>query len=174
VTNPSAVIGKDYELHIFTLKDGRVVSGMVRAEDDQLVTVQSPRGERVRKAEIRSEDKRRSDDDAGGAFRRIVQGANAGSGGLFGSSQQVSLAASGPKDGRSLPRRGSLRGGDVQDIAGAQDWLLFRRWAGLRMEFFGKFADFLEACESRRCLEVGGSDQGCRQVPGKSGVLSGA
>jgi len=58
VTNPSAIIGKDYELHIFTLKDGRVISGMVRAEDDQLVTVQSPSGEeQVRKAEIRSEDK---------------------------------------------------------------------------------------------------------------------
>jgi len=58
VTNPSAVIGKDYELHIFTLKDGRVVSGMVRAEDDQLITVQSPTGEeRVRKSDVRSEEK---------------------------------------------------------------------------------------------------------------------
>ena len=58
ITNPSAVIGKDYELHIFTLKDGRVISGMVRAEDDQLFTVQSPGGEeRVRKVDIRSEEK---------------------------------------------------------------------------------------------------------------------
>ncbi|NBV85343.1 MAG: hypothetical protein EBS01_03550, partial [Verrucomicrobia bacterium] len=58
VTNPSAVIGKDYELHIFSLKDGRVVSGMVRSEDDQIITVQSPAGEeRVRKSEVRSEEK---------------------------------------------------------------------------------------------------------------------
>jgi putative membrane-bound dehydrogenase-like protein len=58
VTNPSALIGKDYELHIFTLKDGRLVSGMVREETDALVTVQSVgTEERVRRSDIAKEEK---------------------------------------------------------------------------------------------------------------------
>ena len=58
VTNPNAIIGKDYELHIFTLKDGRVVSGMIRQETDTAFTVQTMVGEeQVQKAAIKSEDK---------------------------------------------------------------------------------------------------------------------
>lgn len=40
VLDPNAVIGADYQLTVFTLKDGRVVSGMVRGENDTAVTVQ--------------------------------------------------------------------------------------------------------------------------------------
>ena len=58
VTNPNALIGKDYELHIFTLKDGRLVSGMVREQTDAIVTVQSVGAEeRVRRSEIVREEK---------------------------------------------------------------------------------------------------------------------
>jgi putative heme-binding domain-containing protein len=54
VTNPNAVIGKDYELQMFTLKDGRVVSGIVRKETDSAFTVQTLTAEEVvAKSEVR-------------------------------------------------------------------------------------------------------------------------
>lgn len=40
VLDPNAIIGADYQLTVFTLKDGRIVSGMVRGENDTAVTVQ--------------------------------------------------------------------------------------------------------------------------------------
>jgi putative heme-binding domain-containing protein len=58
VTNPNALIGRDYELHIFTLKDGRLVSGMVREQTEAMVTVQSIGSEeRVRRGDIAKEEK---------------------------------------------------------------------------------------------------------------------
>jgi putative membrane-bound dehydrogenase-like protein len=55
VTNPSSVIGKDYELHVLTLKDGRIVSGMIRSDAAELVTVQTlSNEEQVRKSDIAS------------------------------------------------------------------------------------------------------------------------
>lgn len=45
VINPNAVIGKDYELQVWTLKGGRVVSGMIRQESDVAFTVQTVAGE---------------------------------------------------------------------------------------------------------------------------------
>jgi putative heme-binding domain-containing protein len=54
VTNPNAVIGKDYELHMFAMKDGRVVSGLVRKETDSAFTVQTLTAEEiVPKADVR-------------------------------------------------------------------------------------------------------------------------
>jgi putative heme-binding domain-containing protein len=54
VTNPNALIGKDYELHLFALKDGRVVSGLVRKETDSAFTVQTLTSEDVvAKADIK-------------------------------------------------------------------------------------------------------------------------
>ncbi len=47
VTNPNALIGADYELHIFSLKDGRTVSGMVRKSTDTTLTVQTVTTEEV-------------------------------------------------------------------------------------------------------------------------------
>ncbi|MDF1816731.1 MAG: c-type cytochrome, partial [Verrucomicrobiales bacterium] len=43
--NPNDVIPADYRLTVFTLKDGRVVSGVVAAESEKAVTVQSAAGE---------------------------------------------------------------------------------------------------------------------------------
>lgn len=58
VTNPNAVIGKDYELHVFTLKDGRVISGMVRQETDEAFIIRTMAGqEQVAKADVKSEEK---------------------------------------------------------------------------------------------------------------------
>ena len=58
VTNPNAVIGKDYELHIWTLQDGRIVSGMLRQESDVSLTVQTLAGEeQISKASVKSEEK---------------------------------------------------------------------------------------------------------------------
>jgi putative membrane-bound dehydrogenase-like protein len=58
VTNPNALIGRDYELHIFTLRDGRLVSGMVREQTEAMVTVQSIGSEeRVRRVDIAREEK---------------------------------------------------------------------------------------------------------------------
>ena len=47
VTNPNALIGADYELHIFALKDGRTVSGMIRKATDTAYTVQTITAEEV-------------------------------------------------------------------------------------------------------------------------------
>lgn len=47
VVTPNAVVGKDYELHVFTLKDGRVIAGMVRAETASAITVQTLTAEEV-------------------------------------------------------------------------------------------------------------------------------
>lgn len=54
VLSPSAVVGKDYLLNIFTLKDGSTVSGMVKAESPEFVTVAMPGGSQtdVKKADI--------------------------------------------------------------------------------------------------------------------------
>jgi putative heme-binding domain-containing protein len=42
VLDPSAVVGKDYLVTVVELKDGRVVNGIVRREDDKTVTLQTP------------------------------------------------------------------------------------------------------------------------------------
>lgn len=47
VTHPNALIGADYELHIFALKDGRSVAGMVRKETESAYTVQTITTEEV-------------------------------------------------------------------------------------------------------------------------------
>ncbi len=58
VTNPNAIIGKDYELHTFTLKDGQVISGMVRQENATAITVQTLGAEeQLRRADVKSEEK---------------------------------------------------------------------------------------------------------------------
>lgn len=58
VTNPNALIGADYELHIFSLKDGRGVAGMVRKETDTAFTVQTITTEEiVPKADIAEHSK---------------------------------------------------------------------------------------------------------------------
>ena len=44
IVNPNGLIGKDYELHLITLKDGRSVAGMVRQETESALTVQSLTG----------------------------------------------------------------------------------------------------------------------------------
>jgi putative membrane-bound dehydrogenase-like protein len=47
VTNPNALIGADYEFHVFALKDGRSVAGMIRKETDTAFTVQTVTAEEV-------------------------------------------------------------------------------------------------------------------------------
>jgi putative heme-binding domain-containing protein len=44
VLAPSAVVGKEYLLNIFTMKDGSTISGMVKAETPEFVTVSMPGG----------------------------------------------------------------------------------------------------------------------------------
>jgi len=39
IIDPSSVVGKDYRLTVLTLKDGRVVSGMVRKQNESALTV---------------------------------------------------------------------------------------------------------------------------------------
>ena len=57
ITNPSAVLGKDYELHTFVLADGRAVAGMIRRETPETFTVQTIAGEElVPRAAIRKHD----------------------------------------------------------------------------------------------------------------------
>ena len=53
IVNPNGLIGKDYELHLITLKDGRSVAGMVRQETESALTMQSLTGsETVAKKDI--------------------------------------------------------------------------------------------------------------------------
>jgi putative heme-binding domain-containing protein len=44
IVNPNALIGKDYELHLLTLADGRSLAGMVRGETATDLTLQSLTG----------------------------------------------------------------------------------------------------------------------------------
>jgi hypothetical protein len=70
----------------------------VRAEDDQLVTVQSPSGEeQVRKAEIRSEDKPGISMMPEGIFGALSKGQMRDLVGYLAVPQQVSLSEGGPK-----------------------------------------------------------------------------
>lgn len=58
VTNPNALIGADYELQVFALKDGRSVAGMIRKETDSAFTVQTITAEEVvAKADIAEQSK---------------------------------------------------------------------------------------------------------------------
>ena len=42
IVNPNEVVPADYRLTVFTLKDGRVVSGVVPEQNERTVTVQTP------------------------------------------------------------------------------------------------------------------------------------
>jgi len=42
VVNPNDVVPADYLLTVFTLKDGRVISGVIPEENERTITVQSP------------------------------------------------------------------------------------------------------------------------------------
>ena len=58
VTNPNALIGADYELQVFALKDGRSVAGMIRKQTDSAYTVQTITAEEVvAKADIAEQSK---------------------------------------------------------------------------------------------------------------------
>jgi len=41
IVDPSSVVAKDYQLSNFTMKDGRVLSGFVRSQNDRTVTIQT-------------------------------------------------------------------------------------------------------------------------------------
>ncbi len=57
VTNPNALIGKDYELHMLALKDGRVVSGMILQETGSAFTMQTlTTQEVVAKSDVQKHD----------------------------------------------------------------------------------------------------------------------
>ncbi len=57
ITNPSAVLGKDYELHVFALNDGSAAAGLVRAETASAFTVQTLIAEvTVAKKDIKSHE----------------------------------------------------------------------------------------------------------------------
>jgi putative heme-binding domain-containing protein len=47
IANPNAILGQDYELHVFALKNGQSVAGMIRNETDTAFTVQTLVNEEV-------------------------------------------------------------------------------------------------------------------------------
>lgn len=57
IIDPSSVVGKDYRLTVLALKDGRVVSGMVRKENDSAVTVAITGGAEMVIAKVEIEKK---------------------------------------------------------------------------------------------------------------------
>jgi len=56
VLAPNSIVGKDYQLNIFTTKDGRTISGMVRGEDDNRYIIALAGGSEtiLRKEEVES------------------------------------------------------------------------------------------------------------------------
>jgi putative membrane-bound dehydrogenase-like protein len=118
VTNPSALIGRDYELHVFTLKDGRVASGMVRSEDDALITIQSIGSEeRIRRADIRSEEKPGISMMPEGLFSALPKEQLRDLVSYLASSQQVSLTAEPLKNGGSYRIDGALEAEALKVLA---------------------------------------------------------
>ena len=92
MTNPNALIGKDYELHIFTLKDGRLVSGMVREETEAVVTLQSVgTEERVRRSDIAKQEKPGISMMPAGLFAGLTPEQMRDLVGYLGSARQVAL-----------------------------------------------------------------------------------
>ncbi len=59
VLDPNAVVAKDYQMMIFTLNDGRVVNGLIKQENDKVVTVQT-QNELVRLAKTDIESRKQS------------------------------------------------------------------------------------------------------------------
>jgi putative heme-binding domain-containing protein len=47
VIDPSAVVGAQYRVSVFTLSDGRVIGGIVRNENERTITIDSPQGNKV-------------------------------------------------------------------------------------------------------------------------------
>ena len=47
VLAPNAIVSKDYLINIFNLKDGRVISGMIKEETPEAITVAMPGGTEV-------------------------------------------------------------------------------------------------------------------------------
>ena len=41
VLDPSAVLAKDYQMHLIQTGDGRVLSGIIKSEDDNAISVQT-------------------------------------------------------------------------------------------------------------------------------------
>jgi putative membrane-bound dehydrogenase-like protein len=58
VLDPNALIGRDYQLNILTMKDGRVMSGIVKGETDALYTLVLPGGVEfaVQKGEVKARE----------------------------------------------------------------------------------------------------------------------
>ncbi len=57
ILDPSALVGRDYQMHVFHLKDGRVLAGLVKESTDSAVTVQLlTEATVVAKAEIKTEE----------------------------------------------------------------------------------------------------------------------
>jgi putative membrane-bound dehydrogenase-like protein len=58
VLDPNALIGRDYQLNIFTMKDGRVLSGIVRSDAGEVFRVVMPGGAEftLNKSEVKSRE----------------------------------------------------------------------------------------------------------------------
>ena len=47
VVDPSAVVGVQYRVSVFALSDGRVISGIVRNQNERTIDIDSPQGGKV-------------------------------------------------------------------------------------------------------------------------------
>ena len=71
ILDPNAIIGKDYQQTFVTLKDGRLVAGVIAAEDPGSVTLKTlAEPVTVQRADIAKMNVERTVDDARGAARR--------------------------------------------------------------------------------------------------------
>jgi len=116
VLAPSAVVGRDYLLHVLTLEDGSTVSGMVRSETTEFLTVGMPGGSEVevKKAEIAKREEIAQSLMPAGLFDALPLGQVADLVAYLGSPNQVPLPgeASGgqpPESAVAPPGEGVIR-----------------------------------------------------------------
>lgn len=60
VLDPNAVVGRDYQMTVFTIVDGRTINGLIKEENDKTVTIQT-QNEIIRLPKLDIEERRRSE-----------------------------------------------------------------------------------------------------------------
>jgi len=108
---PSAVVGKDYMLHIYTLKDGSVVSGMVKNRTKDVITVGMAGGSTtdVKVAEIAKHEELAQSLMPAGLFEALPLEQVADLVKYLGSPVQVAMPGTAPPSGNVPPAAKGVR-----------------------------------------------------------------
>ena len=116
ITNPSAVLGRDYELHTFSLKDGRAVAGMIRKETDSALTIQTITSEEViARSDIQSQENPGISMMPAGLLTGLSPSQARDLVAYLASPQQVPLPGEGPPPPATVP--GAIEGESLKVLA---------------------------------------------------------